>query len=266
MKRNASRNVTVYGPAVASACPLQLGLVPDGPQCAEAVELAQDRDEHRETGQQLDDELPQLGQRVGPQSADRAVDAGDDAGDQDALVERDTGEDGEQGGDGGPLGADVHDLQQQPGPGQGLLRLQVVPVLQIFERRGDMELRTQPVQARCEEFGADGDTDGDREGPGHEGRDTVLVGDARIAGEHHRAVAGHVVRDAREPPRHPAAGGEEVADIVNALVRPESDRDHHTEVADEHGPVETVHVPPPGVRLVNAVHGLSMSAPTTTTR
>ena len=250
MKRYASRNVTVYGPAVGLGVAVGQ-LVPDRPQRAEAAQLAHGGDQHGDTGEELDDELPEFRERVGPQPADRAVHGGDGARDEDALGQGDAREDGEQRGDGRPLGADVHDLQQQTGPGEGLLGLDVVAVLEVFERRGDVQPRTQPVEPGREELGADADADRDRQGPGHEGRDAVLVRDTRVAGEHHRAVTGHVVRDARQPPRHLAAGCEEVADVVHALVRPESDRDHHTEVADEHGPVETVHVPPPGVRLVN---------------
>ncbi len=87
----------------------------------------------------MDDELPQLGERVRPEAADRAVDGGDRAGDQDALVQGHAREDRQQGGDGSPLGADVHDLQQHAGPGQRLLGAQVVAVLQVFERGGYMQ-------------------------------------------------------------------------------------------------------------------------------
>ncbi|MGC0402619.1 hypothetical protein RKD27_005263 [Streptomyces sp. SAI-126] len=89
--------------------------------------------------EELDDELSQLREGVGPQAADRAVDGRDGAGDQDALVERDAREHRQQGRDRRPLGAHVHDLQQHARPGQRLLGLEVVTVLQILQRGSHME-------------------------------------------------------------------------------------------------------------------------------
>ncbi|MGX1490900.1 hypothetical protein RKD41_003159 [Streptomyces tendae] len=122
------------------AVALEFGLVPGAEEAdALVVQLHHHGEEHREPGEQLDDELPQFGEGVRPETADGAVHGGDDPGDEDALVQRDAGEHRQQGGDRRPLGAHVHDLQQHAGPGQRLLGPQVVTGFQILQRGGHVQ-------------------------------------------------------------------------------------------------------------------------------
>ena len=74
-----------------------------------------------------------------------------DVVDEDALVQGHTREHRQQRGDRGPLGADVHDLQQHPGPGQRLLGLEVVAVLQVLERafHSTQSQRAESIDEGC---------------------------------------------------------------------------------------------------------------------
>ncbi len=101
-------------------------VAPHRPERGHAVEVREEREEHREAGDALDDELSEVGEDVGPQSAEGHVEHGADAGQGDAPPQRDAGEALEQQGDGDPLGGDVDDFQGRAAVGEDLLGGQVV--------------------------------------------------------------------------------------------------------------------------------------------
>jgi hypothetical protein len=216
-------------------------LVPDRADAADATQLAEDHDDHGDGGDALDDELAEVGERVGPQAAEGAVEHGDDAGHDDARVHRHAGEHVEEDRHRRPLGGDVEYLLQRAAPGQRLLGSDVVAAGQVLERRGHPVATAQPVPAGREDESAEAGVDGQRyEGPDVDG-DAVAVGDGRIGDEDRGAITGHVVGDARQPPGHLAAAGEVVVDAADALVRPDTDEQHHHEIAAEGDPVQHSH-------------------------
>jgi hypothetical protein len=83
--------------------------------------------------------------------------------------------------------------------------------------------------------------EGDAERPPDVEDEAVGVGDGRVADEHRRAAPGHVVRDAGQPPRHPAARGEELGRVLHPAAGPPADPQHDEEADDDHAPVESTH-------------------------
>ncbi len=216
--------------------------VPDRSEAGYAVAEPVEHDpDHGQGREALDDELAEVGERVGPQPADGAVQQRDHTGDQDAGRHGHTGEHVEQDRHRRPFRGDVEDLEQGSAPRERLLGGDVVPLGEVLQRRGHGVPTPQPVPARGEQPGTDAGAEGERqERPDVDG-DPVAVGDGRVGDEHGGAVAGHVVGDAGQPPGHPAAAGEVVADVTDAPVRPETDEQHHQEVAAQGGPVESGH-------------------------
>lgn len=139
------------------------------------------------------------------------------------------------------------EVEHRARPRERLLRRPAVPLRQVLQWRLEPVALPQSRPARCDEQRPEERSERDAEGPPDVDGDAVGVGDGGERGEDHRAVAGHVVGDAEQPPRHSSARDVEVPCRRDPTFRPHPDPDHQQEVERERGVVEGVHEsPPPG--------------------
>jgi hypothetical protein len=212
-------------------------VVPHREGGADPAEVREHDGAHDDGGRRLHRQLREVGERVGPEAADRHVDERDGAGDEHAGDGRRAGDDVQNHRDRRVLGADVEHLQQAAAPRQQLLRREVVARLQVLGRRSHPVPRPQPRPARRDEKRPEQHRRADRQRPPDVQREPGRVGHRRVPGEHDGARPRDVVRHARHPPGHAAAGGEEVVRVADTPVGPGADEHHPHEVQRQDDPV-----------------------------
>ena len=205
----------------------------------ERTQFCEHRHQHDNPGDKLHRKLHQFRDRSTPQPPASDVEQRERDGDEDARHKGNARENIQDYCDRGPFRADIEKLEREAAPGEQLLRRSVVPYREIFQGRRDLAADSQPGPPGCNQESTGEHRQRHRKHQPDVKGEPVGISYPGMGYEYRCAIPGHVVKNSRQPPRHPAARGKKVLHIVDPPVGPDPDRGHRKKIESQYPPVES---------------------------